>query len=64
MSDIKKLFYIFFPFLGGISEDRLELLCRDGSRSALTEWQHCNWGKVPADAVLTSSAASLEQRIR
>ncbi|KAI8423112.1 hypothetical protein MSG28_014195 [Choristoneura fumiferana] len=50
--------------LGPVSEDRFELLCRDGSRRAVTEWEECNWGRVPADAVVTSSAASQQQRRR
>ncbi|CAH0401632.1 unnamed protein product [Chilo suppressalis] len=50
--------------LGGITEDRFELLCRDGSRRAVTEWEQCNWGRVPADAIVTSSAASSEKRAK
>ncbi|XP_052745065.1 melanotransferrin [Bicyclus anynana] len=48
--------------LGGVSEERFELICRDGSRAPVTEWERCNWGKVPADAVVTSSAATVLQR--
>lgn len=48
--------------LGGVSEDRFELLCLDGSRRPVTDWESCNWGRVPADAIVTSSAASSAQR--
>ncbi|XP_045539893.1 melanotransferrin [Papilio machaon] len=48
--------------LGGVSEDSFELICRDGSRAPVTSWEKCNWGRIPADAVVTSSAASQEQR--
>ncbi|KAG6461060.1 hypothetical protein O3G_MSEX012404 [Manduca sexta] len=48
--------------LGGVSEDQFELICRDGSRRPVTQWENCHWGKVPADAIVTSSAASIEQR--
>ncbi|XP_048486499.1 melanotransferrin isoform X2 [Plutella xylostella] len=50
--------------LGGITEDHFELLCRDGSRRPVNQWEGCNWGRVPADALVTSSAASLRQRER
>ncbi|KAJ2940561.1 hypothetical protein O0L34_g6500 [Tuta absoluta] len=30
----------------------------------VSEWEHCHWGRVPADAVVTSSAATAEQRRR
>ncbi|XP_049880568.1 melanotransferrin [Pectinophora gossypiella] len=48
--------------LGGVLEDEFELICRDGSRMPVTEWEQCNWGRVPADAIVTSSAATQEQR--
>ncbi|CAH2059390.1 unnamed protein product, partial [Iphiclides podalirius] len=50
--------------LGGIREDSFELICRDGSRAPVTEWEKCNWGRIPADAIVTSSAATQEQRKR
>ncbi|KAL4708556.1 hypothetical protein ACJJTC_014164 [Scirpophaga incertulas] len=50
--------------LGGVTEDNFELLCRDGSRRAVTDWENCNWGRVPADAIVTSSAASSDKRSR
>ncbi|CAH0721117.1 unnamed protein product, partial [Brenthis ino] len=48
--------------LGGVTEDSFELICRDGSRKSVREWEQCNWGIVPADAVVTSSAATVLQR--
>ncbi|CAB3258368.1 unnamed protein product [Arctia plantaginis] len=50
--------------LGGVTEDQFELICRDGTRRPVTESEECNWGRVPADAIVTSSAASVEQRKR
>ncbi|CAH0597731.1 unnamed protein product [Chrysodeixis includens] len=48
--------------LGGVTEDQFELICRDGSRRPVTDSENCNWGRVPADAIVTSSAVSMEQR--
>ncbi|KAJ0170825.1 hypothetical protein K1T71_013597 [Dendrolimus kikuchii] len=48
--------------LGGVTEDHFELICRDGSRMPIIQWERCNWGKVPADAIVTSSAVPIEQR--
>ncbi|GBP40151.1 Lactotransferrin [Eumeta japonica] len=48
--------------LGGVTDDQFELLCRDGSRAPVTQWERCNWGRVPADAIVTSSANPLKQR--
>ncbi|XP_026754449.2 melanotransferrin [Galleria mellonella] len=50
--------------LGGVTEDQFELICRDGSRAPVSQSEHCNWGKVPADAIVTSSAAAIKQRER
>ncbi|XP_018571582.1 melanotransferrin [Anoplophora glabripennis] len=46
----------------GLSSDNFELLCKDGTRRPLTEYMPCNWGKVPSDAVVTSSAVSFQDR--
>ncbi|XP_047539864.1 melanotransferrin [Vanessa atalanta] len=48
--------------LGGVTEDNFELICRDGSRMPVQEWEQCNWGRVPADAIVTSSAATVKQK--
>ncbi|XP_072934834.1 transferrin 2 [Epargyreus clarus] len=50
--------------LGGVTEDNFELICRDGSRMPVTQWEQCNWGRVPADAIVTSSAATQLQRTK
>lgn len=42
--------------------DDFELLCEDGTRRPVTEYEFCNWGTVPSNAVVTTSAKSLEQR--
>ncbi|PSN53016.1 Melanotransferrin [Blattella germanica] len=46
----------------GVSKSDFELLCRDGSRRSVDEYQMCNWGRVPTHSVVTTSATSLEQR--
>ncbi|CAL4059894.1 unnamed protein product, partial [Meganyctiphanes norvegica] len=46
---------------GYVAED-FELLCVDGSRASLSEYESCNWGEVPANAIATSTAKSHEQR--
>lgn len=51
-----------FIFPAGLSPDGFELLCKDGSRRPISEYLACNWGKVPSDAVVTSSAVSFEAR--
>ncbi|EDW94316.1 melanotransferrin [Drosophila yakuba] len=45
-----------------ISPDTFELLCRDGRRVPINDYRQCNWGQVPADAVVTSSARSFSDR--
>lgn len=42
--------------------DKFELLCKDGRRVPITEYQQCNWGLVPTDALVTSSARSFKER--
>ncbi|XP_032523244.2 transferrin 2 [Danaus plexippus] len=50
--------------LGGVTASSFELICRDGSRAEVTQWEHCHWGRVPADAIVTSSAATIAQRTK
>lgn len=42
--------------------EHFELLCRDGGRLPITEYQQCNWGVIPSDAIVTSSARTMLQR--
>lgn len=44
--------------------DDFELLCKDGSRFPINEYRQCNWGLVPAHAIVTSSARSADERKR
>ncbi|XP_018117261.1 saxiphilin isoform X1 [Xenopus laevis] len=37
----------------GLSATDFELLCPDGSRAPLTDWNHCNLGTVPPNVVMT-----------
>jgi len=41
-----------------------ELLCLDGSRRDVDDWKSCNWDRVPAHAVVTTSAKSPRLRLR
>ncbi|KAJ8967950.1 hypothetical protein NQ314_002566 [Rhamnusium bicolor] len=45
-----------------LSVDTFQLLCKDGSRKPISEYLTCNWGKVPSDAIVTSSAVPFEAR--
>ncbi|XP_066246243.1 transferrin 2 [Euwallacea similis] len=47
---------------GGIQEQQFELLCKDGSRRPLNDYQGCHWGQVPSDAVVVSSAVPFDIR--
>ncbi|KAG7160041.1 Transferrin-like 2 [Homarus americanus] len=44
------------------TEDEFELLCQDGRRVAMSDFEECNWGTVPSNAIVTTSAKSPEQR--
>lgn len=44
------------------SRNELELLCPQGGRAPLERWQSCNFGFVPAHAVIVSSRTSIERR--
>lgn len=44
------------------SRSDLELLCPQGGRAPLDRWQNCNFGFVPAHAVIVSSRTSPERR--
>lgn len=48
--------------IGKTNEDDLELLCLDGSRRPISEFHNCNWGPVPTDAIMTTSAKSSSVR--
>uniref|UniRef100_A0A1B6EA49 Transferrin-like domain-containing protein n=1 Tax=Clastoptera arizonana TaxID=38151 RepID=A0A1B6EA49_9HEMI len=39
-----------------------ELLCKDGSRRTVEEFQTCNWGTVPSNALVTTSAKPAKLR--
>ncbi|PNF26743.1 Melanotransferrin [Cryptotermes secundus] len=46
----------------GVSKSDFELLCQDGSRRPVDEYQSCYWDVVPTHAVVTTSAKSPELR--
>ncbi|XP_076068104.1 transferrin 2 isoform X2 [Oratosquilla oratoria] len=43
-------------------ENDFELFCPDGTRAPLQNYEQCNFGTVPANAIMTTSAKSHEQR--
>ncbi|KAH8296790.1 hypothetical protein KR054_011358 [Drosophila jambulina] len=45
-----------------VQPNNFELLCRDGRRVPINDYRQCNWGQVPADAIVTSSARSFADR--
>jgi hypothetical protein len=49
-------------FVGGVSKSDFELLCQDGSRRPVDDYQSCNWDVVPTHAIVTTSAKSAELR--
>jgi len=48
--------------VGGVSKSDFELLCQDGSRRPVDEYQSCYWDVVPTHAIVTTSAKSAELR--
>lgn len=46
----------------GVSPDQFQLLCKNGQRMPVTEYLQCNWGLVPSNAIVTSSARTIEER--
>jgi melanoma-associated antigen p97 len=46
----------------GVSIDQFQLLCKNGQRMPVTEYLNCNWGMVPSNAIVTSSARTIEER--
>lgn len=51
-------------FLAQLSVDGFELICLDGTRKPISDYLSCNWGKVPSDTVVVSSAVSADDRIK
>lgn len=45
--------YIFFIIGNQFKPDDLELLCPDGGRASLQNYESCNFGKAPANMVMT-----------
>lgn len=37
-------------------------MCVDGTRRSVREYRDCNWGQIPGDAVVTTSARGIEMR--
>lgn len=46
----------------GVSTDQFQLLCKNGQRMPVADYLQCNWGMVPSNAIVTSSARTIEQR--
>uniref|UniRef100_A0A7G3B3U2 Putative transferrin 2 n=1 Tax=Lutzomyia longipalpis TaxID=7200 RepID=A0A7G3B3U2_LUTLO len=47
-----------------VTEDRFELLCPDGQKRPLGDYRQCNWGLVPSNAIVVSSAKTTDERKR
>lgn len=45
-----------------LREEDFELICDDGRHAPITDFHRCNWGVVPSNAIVTTSAKSKEQR--
>ncbi|XP_013106570.2 transferrin 2 [Stomoxys calcitrans] len=50
------------PEFKTLSPERFQLLCRDGRRVPVSEFRQCNWGLIPSDAIVTSSARNALER--
>jgi hypothetical protein len=44
------------PRLATATHEDFLLLCPDGTKAQLHEYERCNWGTAPSDAIVTSSA--------
>lgn len=55
--------YTKIIFLAGLREDQFQLLCKDGSKKPINQFKTCNWGEVPTNAIVVSSATLLEDRV-
>lgn len=44
------------------SADQFQLLCKNGQRAPVSDYLQCNWGLVPSNAIVTSSARTIEER--
>lgn len=51
-------------FSAQLSIDGFELICLDGTRKPISDYLSCNWGKVPSDTVVVSSAVSAVDRLK
>lgn len=51
-------------WFSGLSIDQFELLCKNGRRASVTDYLQCNWGMVPSNAIVTSSARTPEDTKR
>jgi len=54
---------LYFTILAQTKEEDLELLCVDGSRRPINEFYNCNWGQVPTDSIVTTSAKTTSTRL-
>ncbi|BES96762.1 TR_FER [Nesidiocoris tenuis] len=45
-----------------VNQEDFELLCEDGSRRPVADYENCNWGRVQSAAIVASSAKSAKTR--
>lgn len=48
----------------GKNANEFELLCKNGQRMDVSEYLQCNWGIVPSNGLVVSSARTIEERKR
>ncbi|XP_072027550.1 melanotransferrin-like [Amphiura filiformis] len=51
-----------FPWASSSTKNDFQLLCRDGGRGAVDDWQTCNLAKIASHALVTSSKKTTTQR--
>jgi len=56
------ILFLVLYFSEELREEQFQLLCPDGSRRLPREFLECNWGRIPNDAIMTSSAKTIEER--
>ncbi|GJQ87813.1 putative ferric iron binding protein [Trypoxylus dichotomus] len=47
----------------GLRADAFQLLCKDGSRKSIDQFRTCNWGEVPTNGIVVSSATPAQDRL-
>lgn len=43
--------------------DDYELMCKDGRRTNIDDWENCHLGQIPANAIVTASKLSSDSAV-